>query len=68
MNRTRVQPCHDGFGDDTEDQCPGVTGPVNGCPAPTSAPTTPAKKKCKKKHKRSAASAKKKKCKKKKHH
>ena len=59
----------DGFGDETQDQCPGVTGPVNGCPAPTSVTTTPAKKKCKKKkHKRSAASAKKKKCKKKKHH
>ena len=58
----------DGFGDETQDQCPGVTGPVNGCPAPTSVPTTPAKKKCKKKkHKRSAASAKKKKCKKKHH-
>ena len=57
----------DGFGDETQDQCPGVTGSVNGCPAPTSAPTTPAKKKCKKKHKRSAESAKKKKCKKKHH-
>ncbi len=58
----------DGFGDETQDQCPGVSGPVNGCPAPTSGGTTPAKKGCKKKHKRSAASAKKKKCKKKKHH
>jgi hypothetical protein len=65
----------DGFGDETQDQCPGVPGPVNGCPAPVTpvmpAPpvTTVKKKKCKKhKKKHSASSAKKKKCKKKKHH
>ena len=26
---------HDGFGDETQDQCPGVPGPVNGCPSNT---------------------------------
>jgi hypothetical protein len=51
---------HDGFGDETQDSCPGVPGPQAGCPIPT----TQMKKKCKhgKKH-RSAQSAKKK-CKK----
>ena len=24
---------HDGFGDETQDQCPGALGPVNGCPS-----------------------------------
>jgi Ca2+-binding RTX toxin-like protein len=28
----------DGFGDETQDQCPGQAGPNNGCPAPTPAP------------------------------
>jgi hypothetical protein len=51
---------HDGFGDETQDSCPGVAGPQAGCPNPT----VQTKKKCKhhKKH-RSAESAKKK-CKK----
>jgi hypothetical protein len=33
---------NDGFGDETQDQCPGQAGPVNGCPEPTdnSAPST----------------------------
>jgi hypothetical protein len=56
---------HDGFGDETQDQCPTT-------PAPRvlarSSPATPTKKKCKKHKKhRSAESAKKKKCKKRKH-
>jgi hypothetical protein len=29
----------DGFGDETQDQCPGVAGPNSGCPAPAPAPT-----------------------------
>jgi hypothetical protein len=57
----------DGFGDETQDQCPTNAGTQGPCPA---TPLTPAKKKkCKKhkkKHKRSAESAKKKKCGKKK--
>jgi len=65
---------NDGFGDETQDQCLGTTGPQNGCPAPPAPPNSPtgqqapaAKKKCKKKkEKHSAESAKKKKCKKKK--
>jgi hypothetical protein len=60
---------HDGFGDETQDQCLGQAGSSNGClPPPAAAPVQPvAKKKCKKKkHKRYAESAKKKKCKKKK--
>jgi hypothetical protein len=51
---------NDGFGDETQDKCPGVAGTINGCPAPA-APTT--KKKCKKKKRHSAVAAKKK-CKK----
>jgi hypothetical protein len=65
----------DGFGDDTQDQCPtdgsthaacptGTTPPATTSTAPTTSPAP--KKKCKKKHKRAAASAKKK-CKKKRH-
>lgn len=56
---------HDGFGDETQDQCP-TDGTTQGpCPV---APVTPSKKKCKhkKKHKRAALVAKK--CKKKHHH
>ena len=51
----------DGFGDETQDQCPGVPGPVNGCPAPTSGPTptSPPKRKCKHKKHRAAAVSKK---------
>jgi hypothetical protein len=26
---------NDGFGDETQDECPGLAGPVNGCPEPT---------------------------------
>ena len=54
---------HDGFGDETQDQCASNAGTQGQCPV------APKKKKCKKhkkKHKRSAESAKKKKCKKKK--
>jgi hypothetical protein len=56
---------HDGFGDETQDQCPANASTQGACSA---SPTpTPHKKKCKKKHKkRSAAEAKAKKCKKKK--
>ncbi|HET9120678.1 MAG TPA: hypothetical protein VFN72_09090 [Solirubrobacterales bacterium] len=55
----------DGFGDETQDQCPANAGTQGPCPV---APVTSAKKqKCKKKKKKhSAESAKKKKCKKKK--
>ena len=56
----------DGFGDETQDQCPGVAGPVNGCPAPTSVPKAVPKNKCKKKKHKHAAQSAKKKCKKKK--
>jgi hypothetical protein len=52
---------HDTFGDETQDKCVGVAGPLDGCPAPTN--TT--KKKCKKKKHHSAVAAKKKHCKKK---
>jgi hypothetical protein len=56
---------HDLFGDETQDQCPAVTGPNNGCPPPA---TTKTHKKCKKhKKKHSASAAKKKRCKKKRH-
>jgi hypothetical protein len=56
---------HDGFGDETQDRCPGVAGPQDGCLPSTTPP--PHKKKCKKKKHRSlSASAAKKKCKK--HH
>ena len=61
---------HDGFGDETQDQCLGQAGTSNGCPAPAPAagpsqPAPVAKKKCKK-HKHRSASAAKKHCKKKK--
>ena len=60
---------HDGFGDETQDQCLGTTGPQNGCPAPVAAPTgqrAAALKKCKKKAKKKHWTKKKlKKCKKK---
>ena len=53
---------HDGFGDETQDKCPGVAGPKDGCPVVV---TPTPKKKCKKKHHRSlSASAAKKNCKK----
>jgi hypothetical protein len=59
---------HDGFGDETQDQCPTNAGTQGSCPVTPG--TSVKKKKCKKhkkKHKRSAESAKKhKKCKKKK--
>ena len=56
---------HDGFGDETQDQCATNASSQGACPA--SPAPTPQKKKCKKKHKkRSAGEAKKKKCKKKK--
>jgi hypothetical protein len=55
---------HDGFGDETQDQCPSNAGTQGSCAV------TRAKNKCKKHKKKhhSAESAKKKKCKKKKHH
>jgi hypothetical protein len=59
----------DGFGDETQDQCP-TNGTTHGtCPATlaTTTPTPQAKKKCKKKKHRSAAVTAKKKCKKKHH-
>ncbi len=56
---------HDGFGDETQDQCPTNASTQGACPVTPA--TSAKKKKCKKKH-RSAESAKKKKCKKKKHH
>jgi hypothetical protein len=59
---------HDGFGDETQDQCPTDASTQGPCPvAPVTPVTTVKKKKCKK-HKKnhSASSAKKKKCKKKK--
>ena len=59
---------HDGFGDETQDQCPTNASTQGTCPAaPVTPVTTVKKKKCKKKKKKhSAESAKKKKCKKKK--
>jgi hypothetical protein len=59
----------DGFGDETQDPCPSVAGPQNGCPVPVaSIPVPTTTKKCKKhkKHRRTALIAKK--CKKKRHH
>jgi hypothetical protein len=53
---------HDGYGDDTQDQCP--TDASTHGPCPTSAPPPPHKKKCKK-HKHRSAEVAKKKCKKK---
>jgi hypothetical protein len=55
---------HDGFGDETQDQCPSNAATQGACPVTTK------KKKCKKHKKKhhSAGVAKKKKCKKKKHH
>jgi hypothetical protein len=55
---------HDGFGDDTQDQCPTNASVQTTCPVPA-APTATHKKKCKKKKHRSVAVAAKK-CKK--HH
>ena len=58
---------HDGFGDETQDQCPGQAGPDNGCPSATG-PTgrrAAALKKCKKKFPGKAKAKKRKKCKKK---
>jgi hypothetical protein len=52
---------HDGFGDETQDRCPGTAGPQNGCPAPH-------KKKCKRKKKHKSGAVIAKKCKKKHHH
>jgi hypothetical protein len=58
----------DGFGDETQDQCPTNASAQGTCPAAPVTPVTTVKKKKCKKHKkhRSAESAKKKKCKKKK--
>lgn len=53
---------HDGFGDETQDSCPGVAGPQAGCPIPTAQTTT--KKKCKRVKKHRSAESAKKKCKK----
>jgi hypothetical protein len=53
---------HDSFGDETQDQCPGTAGPLNGCPAPKP------HKKCKKKKKHKSGAVIAKKCKKKHHH
>jgi hypothetical protein len=61
----------DGFGDETQDQCPtngtahGTCPPATTAPTPTTTPT--AKKKCKKKKHQRAATVAKKKCKKKHH-
>jgi hypothetical protein len=50
----------DGFGDETQDQCIGTTGPQNGCAASAPVASTPtgqraaALKKCKKKHSKKA--------------
>jgi hypothetical protein len=62
---------HDGFGDESQDQCPSNASTQGPCPtttpAPTPAPTPTPKKKCKKKkkkHRSVPASAAKKKCKK----
>jgi hypothetical protein len=55
---------HDGFGDETQDNCPGVTGPQVGCAIPST--TTAKKKKCKRSKKHRSAESAKKKCKKRK--
>jgi hypothetical protein len=56
---------HDGFGDETQDQCPTSAGTQGPCPV---TPATPVKKKCKKhKKKHHSAAVAKKKCKKKHH-
>jgi hypothetical protein len=58
---------HDGFGDETQDQCPTDTSTRGACPVTPVTPPPLVKKKCKKhKKKDSASSAKKKHCKKKK--
>ncbi|MGC1799313.1 MAG: hypothetical protein WA701_02910 [Solirubrobacterales bacterium] len=59
---------HDGFGDETQDQCPTDASTPGACPVTpvTTAPVVTKKKCKKKKHKRYAESAKKKHCKKKK--
>jgi hypothetical protein len=53
---------HDGFGDETQDQCPTNASTHGACPVPAATTTAP-KKKCKKKH-RSADAVVAKKCKK----
>jgi hypothetical protein len=59
---------HDGFGDDTQDQCPSNAATQGPCPTTTPPPVPQHKKKCKKKKHRSAdAGVAKKKCKKKHH-
>ena len=68
LARLEADADRDGFGDETQDQCPTDASTQGACPV---TPVTPApsvkKKKCKKhKKKHSAESAKKKKCKKKK--
>jgi len=63
MLQARIEPDadHDGFGDETQDACPGQTGSLTGCAAPTP--------RCKKhKAKKKAAESKKKKCRKRKRH
>jgi hypothetical protein len=55
---------HDGFGDDTQDQCPTDASTYGPCPTTTPTTAPPPKKKCKKKKHRRAVVAKKK-CKKK---
>ena len=57
---------HDGYGDDTQDQCPTDASTHGPCPT-TSTPPPPHKKKCKKKKHRSADAVIAKKCKKKHH-
>ena len=59
---------HDGYGDDTQDQCPTDASTHGPCPTTTSTTPPPHKKKCKKKKKhRSADAVIAKKCKKKHH-
>ena len=58
---------HDGFGDETQDQCPTDANTQGPCPvAPVTPVTTAKKKKCKKHKKKHSADSAKKKCKKKK--
>jgi hypothetical protein len=56
---------HDGFGDETQDQCPSNAAIQTACPTGVPLPGTAPKKKCKKKHRSADASVAKKKCKKK---
>jgi hypothetical protein len=55
----------DGFGDETQDQCPTNAAIQTACPTGVPLPGTAPKKKCKKKHRSADASVAKKKCKKK---